>query len=179
MKIKEIVSTCWTLAKNKFSSPKNLLDNSDFRANHHIAQEGLNKQHGVNRYVCDRWITWSQDATFYDEYVVPNTPIDQRFYLSGTEAQKTHTVVLYLADGTKIIYFGKPANGFGLYTTVYCSVNDAVSQRYFVRIGSGQSVSYVALYEGSYTTEAAPEYIPKDYATELEACKWHWGVCRK
>lgn len=151
-------------------APRNILDNSDFQ----IAQAGYNAYHGSTKYVCDRWISWDKDIIVGDGYITPQSPIDERFYMTDEQANKTHTLVIYKADGTIIYHVGTPANAFGTYATGYCGVSDAATKRYYVRIGSGHNVKAVALYEGTYTAETLPAYQYKGYAAELLECQRYY-----
>lgn len=158
--------TCY----NVFYTPTNILDNSNFQ----IAQAGYNAMHGSTKYVCDRWVSWDKDIILNDGYITPQSPIDQRFYMTDAQANKKHTLVIYKADGTITFHVGTPVNAFGTYATGYCGVSDAATKRYMVRIGTGHNVKAVALYEGEYTVDTIPAYHSKGYAAELLECQRYY-----
>ena len=145
----------------------NYLDNSDF--SNPVAQAGQNGTHGSTKYVCDRWISWSADATFANGYITPGSPIDQRLDTNVIDINETYTAAIWLADGSLKVASGKFSSGFGSYTVgVYCP--SATTQPY-VRINTGLNVKCAALYKGAYTADTIPPYTPKGYAAELAECQ--------
>ncbi len=161
-------STEW-LGSNK--PIKNLLDNSDF--SHPVAQAGQNAMHGANKYVCDRWITWEQkDATFSNGAITLNSLIDQNVDISFFNISKRYTIAIGLTDGTTLTNTGLLSDNIGTYTSA-CFFGKHID-RWFARIGEGQTVKWAALYEGSYTADTLPPYTPKGYAAELAECQRYY-----
>ena len=147
----------------------NLLDNSDF--SNPIAQAGLNGIHGSTKYVCDRWISWDADATFGSGYITPGSPTDQHVSKDVIDINKTYTAAICLSDGTIKVASGTFANGFGSYATgIYCMKQSDSSIYVTVRLNTGNNIRWAALYEGSYTADTLPDYVPKGYAAELAEC---------
>lgn len=161
-------STEW-LGSNK--PLNNLLDNSDF--SHPIAQAGQNAMHGANKYVCDRWITWEQeDATFSNGAITLSSLIDQNVDISFFDTSKRYTIAIGLADGTISTNTGLLSDNIGTYVSA-CFFGKHID-RWFARIGGGQTVKWAALYEGSYTADTLPPYTPKGYAAELAECQRYY-----
>lgn len=164
-------STEW-LGSNK--PIKNLLDNSDF--SHPVAQAGQNAMHGANKYVCDRWITWEQkDATFSNGAITLNSLIDQNVDISFFNISKRYTIAIGLTDGTTLTNTGLLSDNIGTYTSA-CFFGKHID-RWFARIGEGQTVKWAALYEGSFAADTLPPYTPKGYAAELAECQRYYQAC--
>ena len=154
-------------------SPRNLLDNSDF--SNPVAQAGLNGLHGSTKYVCDRWISWNADAVFENGCMTTGSPYDQRVSRTVIDLAKTYTAAICLSDGTIKAASGTFAAGFGSYTLgIYCMKADEALGYVSVRLNTGNSYRWAALYEGSYTAETLPEYVPKGYGAELAECQRYY-----
>lgn len=163
-------STEW-LGSNK--PLNNLLDNSDFA--HPVAQAGQNAMHGVHKYVCDRWVTWDgQDATFSNGAITLDSLIDQNVDISIFDTSKRYTIAIGLADGTISTNTGLLSDNIGTYVSA-CFFGKHID-RWFARIGGGQTVKWAALYEGSYTADTLPPYTPKGYAAELAECQRYFRI---
>lgn len=163
-------STEW-LGSNK--PVRNLLDNSDF--SHPVAQAGQNAMHGANKYVCDRWITWDgQDATFSNGAITLGSLIDQNVDISFFDTSKRYTIAIGLANGTISTNTGLLSDNIGTYVSA-CFFGKHID-RWFARIGGGQTVKWAALYEGSYTADTLPPYTPKGYAAELAECQRYFNI---
>lgn len=163
-------STEW-LGSNK--PIRNLLDNSDFA--HPVAQAGQNAMHGANKYICDRWITWYLDATFSNGVATIGSAVDQNIDISNFDTSKRYTIAIGLADGTISTNTGLLSDNIGTYDTCWLGKDD--NERWFVRIGGGQTIKWAALYEGSYTADTLPPYTPKGYAAELAECMRYYQAC--
>ena len=156
--------------KSLTPAPRNLLDNSDF--SNPVAQAGLNGLHGSTKYVCDRWISWNADAVFENGCMTTGSPCDQRVSRTVIDLAKTYTAAICLSDGTIKAASGTFAAGFGSYPLgIYCMKADEALGYVIVRLNTGNSYRWAALYEGSYTAETLPEYVPKGYAAELAECQ--------
>lgn len=154
-------------------APNNLLDNSDF--SNTIAQAGLNGMHGSTKYVCDRWISWSADATFGNGYITPGSPIDQHLSKTAVDINKTYTAAICLSDGTIKAESGTFSNGFGSYALgIYCIKQEDSSGYVAVRLNTGNNIRWAALYEGAYDASTLPAYQPKGYAAELAECQRYY-----
>ena len=160
--------------KSLTPAPRNLLDNSDF--SNPVAQAGLNGLHGSTKYVCDRWISWNADAVFENGCMTTGSPYDQRVSRTVIDLAKTYTAAICLSDGTIKAASGTFAAGFGSYPLgIYCMKADEALGYVIVRLNTGNSYRWAALYEGSYTAETLPEYVSKGYGAELAECqRYYW-----
>lgn len=154
-------------APEYYVRPYNLLDNSDFT--NPVNQRGIDTAIFGN-YIIDRWV-------FYDELFTGNCTVltgtngitvtndagadrvglTQRFIDSNYYDGK-YTAALQYSDGT--LQFG------------YTEAINAENHLYHVCfwIPSGKTVAWAALYEGTYTADTLPPYVPKGYAAELAEC---------
>lgn len=181
-------------APKYYLTPVNLLDNSNFA--NPVAQAGLNAKHGTGTYICDRWLGGGITAEQHDGYLRISTTtrgnqIRQNVSaaLQGKAitvackavANKTFYVGLYYdVDGTtqSIAYSSTsgvngvvcktgtvPANAMNLRVNIYPA---------YVNDGGYADVYWTALYEGEYTAETLPLYVPKPYAVELAECQRYY-----
>lgn len=149
---------------------QNLLNNSWFGIP--AAQAGQNGKHGTIKYVCDRWISWDADATFSGGYMTPGSPVDQRLDPNVISLYRTYTAAICLSDGTINAASGTFSTGIGSYNIgIYCP--PATSNPY-VRLNTGMTIKWAALYEGAYTADTLPEYVYKGYAAELAECQRYY-----
>ena len=167
-------------APEYYLSPVNLLDNSWFGGRYVngvkeglVCQAGLNGLHGTTKYPMDRWISWNADVAFADGYITPGSPIVQRVDVNRIDASKTYTAAICLDDGTIKYASGTPSSDFGSFGLgVYAS---AISgSTWVIGINTGINVRWAALYEGAYTAETMPPYVPKQYAIELAECQRYY-----
>ena len=184
------------IAKYNFGQPYNLLDNSDFV--HPVAQAGVNGAHGATGYAVDRWMrtsgaTVSQAADglkIVSDKTNWTAGIQQRF-----EAKRFADVMTFAVRGVfpvacrLFVYIGSGATNFG---TAYFQ-GDAAERTLVLKLtkpdgltgdevvnvyispdtestGTAAFVRWAALYEGEYTAETLPPYVPKGYAAELAEC---------
>lgn len=164
----------------------NLLDNSLFE----IAQAGYPGQHGSKWFVADRWEAEKQpNAAMYDTHFSFNaadsgeivvcqkttdkiaakligktitlavcTEANEILCATGTVAYNTPVAqIIYGDDWSVTLHFFHSAGSYQL-------------ARFTVNAGKTVNIKWVALYEGSYTAETLPPYIPKGYAAELAEC---------
>ena len=147
-------------APEYYLQPRNLLDNSDFT--NLVAQAGIGGNHGTVAYAADRWILDSGTVS-YDAGVglTLNGTISQK--LESQPAGQTSAFVGMVSGEASISY----ADGAVTITS------------------SGGVIKWAALYEGSYTADTKPPYVPKGYAAELAECQryfWrmknsnNWGI---
>lgn len=148
----------------------NLLDNSDFR--NPVNQRGQTS-YTENGYTIDRWRTWSDNiiTEIKDGYLYHTEAIYQ--YVEGMDKNKVYTFAVKNTDGEIIICSGKPIdspynNGINIQSGVELP---------YVRIwGENQvkNIEWACLYEGTYTAETLPPYVPKGYAAELAECQRYY-----
>lgn len=171
----------------------NLLDNSNFADL--VAQAGLNGAHGSTAYIADRWKSASATATQQSGYTTLSTAektgrIAQQ--LPDVLAGKTVTAAAKVS-GSSIVYCGVYYNQNSVSKSISISVSapngimmksgtipsDATDIEFRVYIaytdgGGSCDVYWAALYEGAYTAETLPAYVPKGYAVELAECQRYY-----
>lgn len=136
-------------APEYYLHPRNLLDNSDFT--NLVAQAGIGGNHGTVTYAADRWILDSGTVSY--EAGVGLT-------LNGTISQKLE----FHPTGQTSAFVGMVSGDASI------SYADGA-----VTITSGGGViKWAALYEGSYTADTLPPYVPKGYAAELAECRLYY-----
>ena len=160
----------------------NLLDNSDFR--NPVNQRGQSSYTG-SKYGIDRWRTWNDSATI--------TITSNGIKGDGTEASvlyqsiepnkvvvgKSYTVAAGYSDGSVSFKSGviSADTNMGIWTSteqVFFAYNDG---KPFVKLWHAtKTIAWVAIYEGAYTAETLPQYIPKGYAAELAECQQRFHV---
>jgi hypothetical protein len=145
--------------------PYNLLDNSDFR--NPVNQRG-ETSYNADGYTIDRWqifvlsntdgITSEVDFSNGYMYLGNKTYIQQRFKKGFLDSTKYYTVYIEYADGE--ISVSEADLFFSNEKFDYINIHP-----YTLR-----NIKCVALYEGEYTADTVPTYIPKGYATEMAEC---------
>ena len=184
------------IAKYNFGQPYNLLDNSDFV--HPIAQAGGNGAHGATGYAVDRWMR-TNGATVSQAADGLKIVSDKTSWTAGIqqriEAKRFADVMTFAVHGVfpvacrLFVYIGSGTTNFG---TAYFQ-GDAAERTLVLKLtkpdgltgdevvnvyispdtgstGTAAVVRWAALYEGEYTTETLPPYVPKGYAAELAEC---------
>lgn len=184
------------IAKYNFGQPYNLLDNSDFV--HPIAQAGVNGAHGTTGYAVDRWNRTS-GATVSQAADGLKIVSDKTSWTAGIqqkiEAKRFADVMTFAVRGVfpvacrLFVYIGSGTTNFG---TAYFQ-GDAAERTLVLKLtkpdgltgdevvnvyispdtgstGTAAVVRWAALYEGEYTAETLPPYVPKGYAAELAEC---------
>ena len=184
------------IAKYNFGQPYNLLDNSDFV--HPIAQAGVNGAHGTTGYAVDRWMRTS-GATVSQAADGLKIVSDKTSWTAGIqqriEAKRFADVMTFAVRGVfpvacrLFVYIGSGTTNFG---TAYFQ-GDAAERTLVLKLtkpdgltgdevvnvyispdtgstGTAAVVRWAALYEGEYTAETLPPYVPKGYAVELAEC---------
>ena len=184
------------IAKYNFGQPYNLLDNSDFV--HPVAQAGVNGAHGTTGYAVDRWMRTS-GATVSQAADGLKIVSDKTSWTAGIqqriEAKRFADVMTFAVRGVfpvacrLYVYIDSGTTNFG---TAYFQ-GDAAERTLVLKLtkpdgltgdevvnvyispdtdstGTAAVVRWAALYEGEYTAETLPPYVPKGYAAELAEC---------
>lgn len=149
-----------------YLQPRNLLDNSDFT--NPVNQRGASSYSGNFIRSIDRWLaaegpSGSVSVKIEDGGITFTTSgggivyLIQRFEKGYLDLSKQHTIVAYMADGT-VSFSG------------YIDTSEETMDGVNVTFPSGSKIKCVALYEGVYTADTLPPYIPKGYAAELTEC---------
>ena len=174
----------------------NLLDNSDFT--NPIAQAGVNGAHGATGDAVDRWMRTS-GATVSQAADGLKIVSDKTNWTAGIqqriEAKRFADVMTFAVRGVfpvacrLFVYIGSGTTNFG---TAYFQ-GDAAERTLVLKLtkpdgltgdevvnvyispdtgstGTAAVVRWAALYEGEYTAETLPPYVPKGYAAELAEC---------
>lgn len=142
-------------------APVNLLDNSNFRnpVNQRGAASPATK---AGEYPFDRWKinsgAWAFDASGLTMTSVGN--IQQRLAYREDWVGKPFTRAIYYADGgIRVNTSPLPVGTNG----TYFYLNIAPEQN--------RAIKAFALYEGTYTAETLPLYVPRPYSVELAECR--------
>lgn len=156
-------------AAEYYIQPLNLLDNSDFR--NPVNQREQTSYSGKG-YTIDRWLTASSSygVSVTDAGIVVVGMVRQ--YLTTVKDGKTYTIAAKNANGNLYVYSG----GYGSDTigdSAYVTLSKSSSTGYATFQIAAQSTAWewAALYEGEYTAETLPPYVPKGYGAELVECK--------
>lgn len=145
---------------------RNLLDNSDFT--NPVNQRG-ETSYTAEGYTIDRWRLWGSDnaVTVNDGYVSVTGVMQQ--YIETYDPEMTYTLAACNTEGEVFCVsgaFGDEAAradwGELAYSTDYSLAN--------VALRTGDWV-WVAVYEGEFTAETLPPYVPKGYTAELLECQ--------
>lgn len=183
-------------APEYYIQPYNLLDNSDFV--HPVAQAGVNGAHGATGYAVDRWMRTS-GATVSQAADGLKIVSDKTSWTAGIqqkiEAKRFADVMTFAVRGVfpvacrLFVYIGSGTTNFG---SAYFE-GDAAERTLVLKLtkpdgltgdevvnvyispdtgstGTAAVVRWAALYEGEYTAETLPPYVPKGYAAELAEC---------
>lgn len=179
------------------TNPYNLLDNSYFIDP--INQAGFNEYHGSSaRYAIDRWQVTTGATTSQDKNGL-KIITDKTDWISGVqqqiEAKRFADVMTFAVRGVfpvacrLFVYIGSGTVNFG---SAYF-VGEAEERTLVLKMtkpegltgnevvnvfispdtdstGMAAIVRWAAIYEGEYTAETLPPYVPKGYAVELSEC---------
>lgn len=178
-------------APEYYIQPRNLLDNSDFR--NLVNQRGSSSYSGEFIYTIDRWksgegtptlniqddgVKIKDDARTYPPYMYQT--IEKLRAGTYTYAARFHnnTGIAALSNnltdaGLIAIPSSRDENGT-LILSFTITEDISADAAYFRLQGETNETSvtweWAALYEGSYTADTLPPYVPKGYATELAEC---------
>lgn len=162
-------------------NPRNLLDNSDFR----IAQAGYGGMHGTQKYACDRWYdTYGFGSFSFNEsegltiaYGTNHAYLVQKINGASLLHGKTVTLAMQLSDGSvyaKSGVFVSDGASFRIDIATDKNVTLFSDRVEFVVTSGSMTIKWAALYEGSYTADTMPPYVPKGYAAELAECRLYY-----
>ena len=152
-------------APEYYIQPRNLLDNSDFT--NPVNQRGAGSYTGIG-YTIDRWRTW--DSGF--SMAVDGNSIAS---LGGSFVQYTgkrlsgiHTLAAMTSTGTLYLYTADIGEAVSYSGNLGMGIDSNGVN--VISIAPGTYI-WAALYEGEYTAETLPPYVPKGYAAELAECQ--------
>lgn len=145
-------------APEYYLQPRNLLDNSDFR--NPVNQRGASSYTTAGAYGIDRWFQRTSSSVTVNSGSITVTGKMKQRLLSAAQGG-TYTLAAWNADGSVTIL---ATHGWD---------NDAGC--YYVELPAGEYV-WAALYEGAYTADTLPPYVPKGYAAEMAECKRYYNI---
>ena len=178
-------------APEYYIQPRNLLDNSDFR--NPVNQRGKTNYDAIG-YTIDRWL--KEDTSIVsignEGITIDNTSNTKgEVFIQKTDDKtaqkligKVVTIAACMEDGTvycgsgtvtydtPVANVGKP--DFQLCLHFFSSAKSYQVARLIVHPGKNVTIKWIALYEGSYTAETLPPYVPKGYAAELAECQRYY-----
>lgn len=170
-------------APEYYIQPRNLLDNSDFT--NPVNQRGQTSYSGIWVYSIDRWCAWLDESNSATISVVDGgiTPfpgmVIQRIESKYIDSSKTYTLAAMTGDGL-LVLSGKitstTQNSTNANNGIYFDYNEDNDVYQFTLAGltSASKFVWAALYEGSYTADTLPPYVPKGYAAELAECQRYY-----
>ena len=169
-------------APEYYLQPRNLLDNSDFR--NPVNQRGATSYSGTT-YTIDRW--WLQTdtgtASIGDNGLTlatnDSTSCKIMQYVEKLDINKVYTFVI--KDTSENVYLihsvpnerNEAKTSFGSMIVNTTNLNNENKSAFSISLDLGTTITLIwaALYEGSYTADTLPPYVPKGYAAELAECR--------
>ena len=158
--------------------PENLLGNSLFLPGHLVNQRGQTSYEGMGICTVDRWQVWlnSVDVTsggirtsqMYQ--LVPSLDLSKTYTLGVCDSSNNITVV----SGV----FSKGAETENETTKIEMAILDGYAEVIIGNAGKDKTYIWAALYEGAYTTDTLPPYVPRPYAVELAECQRYYRAFR-
>jgi len=167
----------------------NLFDNSNFKTN----QRGKTTYTGGNQYTVDRWKVIKNGTVNVIEDGITFTPNEEggvTYFNQSIEHERlkigTNYTMAIRADGEiacgSFIYNGETSGSVVLYKNVSTKLQMAIyyydsyvaCRILSTAVGTTYTINWAALYEGEYTAETLPPYVPKDYAAELVKCRLYY-----
>ena len=157
-------------APEYYIQPRNLLDYSDFR--NPVNQRGQT-DYTNNGYTIDRWELYSGAVGVSSLGYI--TTSGQMYQKIAIPTDKVYTFAIENDAGIALVT-GIPANGIHSATLGNALIKLATISGYVevvIEPSEGHNVAgayWAALYEGSYTADTLPPYVPKGYTAELAEC---------
>ena len=169
-------------APEYYLQPRNLLDNSDFT--NPVNQRGATSYSTQWTYTIDRWyLPGSTVPVTVGGGYVSFCTADQ--FIGKEIKDGYYTAAIKLLDGR--VFSGSAYYTAGEAATMLANngvidcylMGDAGSgahPRLRFQTVSGEAISFVwaALYDGSYTADTLPPYVPKGYAAEMAECQRYY-----
>ena len=167
-------------------APRNLLDNGDFT--NPVNQRGQSSYTG-SRYTIDRWLGSQSLVSLVDGGISLALSTGSwamlAQYVPGIVPGKTYTLAACKTDGVTAVLTFTAAVGMANQAAAFNNAQETIVARYsttasmfyvgFSYTGAtNMTVEWVALYEGEYTADTLPEYVPKGYAAELAECQRYY-----
>lgn len=149
-------------------NPRNLLDNSDFRRP--VNQRGASSYTGA-MYTIDRWRSWDSgfSMTISDGGIVVSGGMFTQYI--GKSLNGIYTLAAMTSSGTLYMLTANMNDAMTYEGNLGMGTTSDGAQA--VSIGPGTYI-WAALYEGSYTADTLPPYVPKGYGAELSECQRYY-----
>lgn len=168
-------------APEYYVQPRNLLDNSDFT--NPVNQRGVTNTSAIG-YCIDRWIfslSGSGALSVQDGLLAFNASdgsyceiIQIQESSSALSGKEMTFAVCIIPDNIMCLNFTYGTNASVLSADGNISLIHYNGDHLYIRfISTGNNwigVKWAALYEGTYTADTLPPYVPKGYAAELAEC---------
>ena len=173
-------------APKYYIQPRNLLDNSDFR--NPVNQRGQTSYKTAG-YTIDRWLIEyaNPEVTVNSGYVTLKNINDtykyhfkQRIAYGTLKAEQKYTIALKTHEGDVFCSVITAKNGSIEYSGNLDNFSLGIGKdesigfdlvTVFLQPLKELNIDWIVLYEGSYTAESLPPYVPKGYAAELTECQ--------
>lgn len=173
-------------APEYYIQPRNLLDNSDFK--NPVNQRGQTSYSGT-KYTIDRW--WLQTdtgtASIGDNGLTlatnDSTSCKIMQYVEKLDINKVYTFVI--KDTSENVYLihsvpngrNEEQTSFGSMIVNTTNLNNENKSAFSMSLDPGTTITltWAALYEGAYTADTLPPYVPKGYASELAECRRYYS----
>ena len=165
-------------APEYYLQPRNLLDNSDFK--NPVNQRGQT-DYTSNGYTIDRWEVYSGAVGVSSLGYI--TTSGQMYQKIAIPTDKVYTFAIENDAGIALVT-GIPENGVSSATLGNALIKLATIDGYtevVIEPSEGHNLAgayWAALYEGSYTADTLPPYVPKGYAEELAECQRYYQIIR-
>ena len=169
-------------APEYYIQPRNLLDNSDFRKP--VNQREKTSYSGTT-YTIDRWLVQTDTGTASignnGLTLATNDSTSCKIiqYVEKLDFNKVYTFVI--KDTSENVYLihsvpnerNEEKTSFGSMTVNTTNLNNDNKSVFSISLDPGTTITLIwaALYEGSYTADTLPPYVPKGYAAELAECR--------
>ena len=174
----------------KKASPRNLLDNSDFR--NPVNQRGKDVYSNAE-YTIDRWKSdiggidisvedgcvslFSAGVYNFTQVVGDYKPLKGKTATFALRYGGDITLVIgYYANGAMQYINAESVNGLAIGTIVIPDNVESITFFIQTKAQIKASLYWAALYEGEYTIDTLPEYQPKGYGAELAECQRYANV---
>lgn len=154
-------------APEYYLSPRNLLDNSDFR--NPVNQRGITTLTASGHtYTIDRWYSYAGLSLTVSPFSFSGREINQ--LLEGTYSGR-YTLAAKKTDGTVLVKTAEISNAYSWSDSALAFGVSSGNTRISIPPGEYE---WAALYEGEYTAETLPPYVPKPYVGELAECQRYY-----
>lgn len=191
-------------APEYYIQPRNLLDNSDFR--NPVNQRGATSYTTAHSYGIDRWkvgdagnmwlttdgpdeknLAYTGTGDINGSYIYqrfPTTLKAGRTYTLATEFYSNNGLVALSSRATDLgeVEASTTADPSGILVFTFTPSADytAEDNNTYIRIHASNTVGlrWASLYEGSYTADTLPPYVPKGYAAELAECMRYYKAIK-